>query len=213
MVASPQGPPSAAATGGTGGPGRAGRPQGRRILGLPVPVVIGAGAGLVALGIIWWRNRTKTTGVATSATRTSSTSSTDTEGALEELQAELDQLSGAFNASQQGGTATTTKTTATAKTTKTTAPAPGKPGPVSDLTVTNKSPTSVTVSWRPPQFASKAPTATTYKIQIKPKDPAAHVIGSRTSYNVGGLHKNTHYTAVVSAVGGPSTSHAFTTEK
>jgi hypothetical protein len=89
----------------------------------------------------------------------------------------------------------------------------GKPGPVTDLTVDVLSPTLARVSWRPPQFASHAPTSTTYQIQIQGKDPAPHNIGSRTSYNVGALNAGSHYTAVVSATGGPSTSKAFTTPR
>lgn len=88
-----------------------------------------------------------------------------------------------------------------------------KPGPVTDLTVDVISPTLARVSWRPPQFASHAPVSTTYTIQVQGKDPAPHNIGSRTSYNVGGLHPGAHYTAVVAATGGPSTSRAFTTPK
>lgn len=187
---------------------------GRKILGLPVPVVIGGGAALVAIGVIWWRRRkagSSTTTATTSATRSSATSSTDFEGQLEELQAEIDQLTGAAGggSSSGGGTATTTKTTTT---TKTSAPAPAAPGPVSDLTVANKSATEVVVSWRPPQFASHAPTSTTYLIQLEGKDKAAHNIGSRTSYNIGGLKPHTAYTVKVAASGGPYTSKAFTTE-
>jgi hypothetical protein len=86
-----------------------------------------------------------------------------------------------------------------------------KPGPVTDLTVDVVSPTLARVSWRPPQFASHAPTSTTYSIQIVGKDPAPHPIGSRTSYNVGGLRAGTHYTAVVAPAGGPTASKAFVT--
>lgn len=86
-----------------------------------------------------------------------------------------------------------------------------KPGPVTDLTVDVISPTLARVSWRPPQFASTAPTSTTYAIQIAPVDKAPHNIGSRTSYNVGGLRAGTHYTATVTPAGGPSSSKAFTT--
>jgi hypothetical protein len=89
-------------------------------------------------------------------------------------------------------------------------PAPGKPGPVTALTVATVSPTLARVSWRPPQFASHAPTSTTYTIEIQGKDKGPHNIGSRTAYNVGGLHPGGHYTAVVAAAGGPSTSRAFT---
>jgi hypothetical protein len=88
-----------------------------------------------------------------------------------------------------------------------------RPGPVTDLTVDVISPTLARVSWRPPQFASHAPTSTTYTIQIVGKDRAPHGIGSRTSYNVGGLRPGEHYTATVAPVGGPSSSKSFTTPK
>ena len=193
------------------------RPGGGKILGLPAPVAIGGAAALAALGFMWWRSHRSAaaTSGTTSATRTSSTSSTDVQGELGELQSEIDELLGSQDAGGGGGTGTgtTAKTTSptTTKTT-TTAHAP-KPGPVSDIVVTNKSPTSVVVSWRPPQFSSKAPASTTYLFQIKGKDPAAHNIGSRTSYNVGGLKKGTAYTVVVTPSGGPATSKTFTTEK
>lgn len=89
----------------------------------------------------------------------------------------------------------------------------GKPGPVTDMSVDVISPTLARVSWRPPQFASHAPTSTTYTIMITGKDKAPHNIGSRTSYNVGGLRPGEHYTATVAPEGGPSTSRSFTTPK
>ncbi|HEV2241813.1 MAG TPA: fibronectin type III domain-containing protein [Streptosporangiaceae bacterium] len=90
--------------------------------------------------------------------------------------------------------------------------------PVSDLTVVPVSPTLARVSWRPPQFASHSPASTTYTIEIQGKDKAAHNIGSRTAYNVGGLKPGGHYTAVVTPVftaggpgsTGPSASRPFT---
>jgi hypothetical protein len=87
----------------------------------------------------------------------------------------------------------------------------GKPGPVTDLSVDVVSSSLARVSWRPPQFASTAPTSTTYTIQVSPVDRAPHNIGSRTSYNVGGLRPGGHYTATVAAAGGPSSSKTFTT--
>lgn len=94
-------------------------------------------------------------------------------------------------------------------------PGPGSArGPVTGLAVATVSPTLARVSWRPPQFASHAPTATTYQIQIQGKDASAHNIGSRTAYNVGGLKPGGHYTAVVSPVfgrtPGPPASRPFT---
>ena len=56
-----------------------------------------------------------------------------------------------------------------------------------------------------------AQTATVYQIEIRPRDNAYHTVGTRTSYNAGGLKPATHYTANVHAVGGPSASVGFTT--
>jgi hypothetical protein len=89
----------------------------------------------------------------------------------------------------------------------------GPPGPVTDLTVDVIGAQLARASWRPPQFSSHAPTSTTYTVQVQPIDKAPHNVGSRTSYNIGGLKPNTHYTVVVAPAGGPSTSRAFTTPK
>jgi Fibronectin type III domain len=70
----------------------------------------------------------------------------------------------------------------------------------SGLRVTKASATSVVVSWHPVSGA------TNYEVQITPKDSAAHAIGNRTSYNVGGLAKNKAYVAHVSA--GPNSPFA-----
>jgi hypothetical protein len=89
------------------------------------------------------------------------------------------------------------------------APAPSKaPGPVTDLKAAHKG-TAEVISWRPPQFPSHAGTPTTYTIRILGKDKRAHNIGSRTSYNVGGLKKGKRYTAVVAPSDGPSASVSF----
>jgi len=131
------------------------------------------------------------------------------------------QLSTATGSTGTTGTTTatgtgTTTSTGTTTTTGTTTAAVSKPGAVTGLTVGVNSPTEVSVSWRPPQFASHAPTSTTYNIQVTPKDKAAHNIGSRTSYNVGGLKKNTAYVVHVSATNsagtGPVATKSFRTK-
>jgi hypothetical protein len=122
-------------------------------------------------------------------------------GQIATLQAEIEALQG-------GGSGTSTGTTPVTGTT----PNQPTPGPVTDLTVDVISGTLVHVSWRPPQFASHAATSTTYSIKVTPKDKAAHNIGSRTSYAVGGLKKGTSYTVEVTPSGGPSTSKQFKTK-
>jgi hypothetical protein len=170
-------------------------------------------AGGGALALFWWRSREakSATAATTAATAVSATGATGWANAAAALQQEIDSLQGqaatSTGSTPTGGTtAKTTSSTATTGSTTT-------PGPVTALTVTAKSPTVVVVSWRPPQYASKAPTSTTYSIQIKPKDASSHNIGSRTSYDVGGLKADTKYTAVVTPAGGPASSKAFTTPK
>src|ERR1700691_5161287 len=74
----------------------------KKILGLPVPVVIGGVAALAAFGYIWWRDRHKSGAAST----TSSTSAAPATEAAEraELQSELDQLTGAVSSSAGTGT-------------------------------------------------------------------------------------------------------------
>jgi hypothetical protein len=89
--------------------------------------------------------------------------------------------------------------------------APGKPGPPTDLKSTHKGSQEV-ISWRPPQFGSAAagkPSRETYSVQVIGVDKAAHDIGARTSYNIGGLKAGQRYTAVVTTNGGSSTSLSF----
>lgn len=73
------------------------------------------------------------------------------------------------------------------------------------LQVHSSGATSVVVEWLPVSGASS------YTIQVTPKDASSHNIGARTSYNVGGLKKNTSYVAHVAASGGPTASVSFKT--
>jgi Fibronectin type III domain len=76
-----------------------------------------------------------------------------------------------------------------------------------------RSPTVVTVEWKPPKDTSAY---LTYDFQVKPKDKNPHNIGPRTSYNVGGLKADTRYTVTVTPFGAPqhqSASKSFTTPK
>ena len=94
-------------------------------------------------------------------------------------------------------------------------PGGGGPGPVQDLTVRDVTRTSVRLSWRPGRPGRVPPGAgtsalQTYTVRVEGKDRAAHNIGARTSYVVGGLRPGGHYTAVVAPAGGPPASKAFT---
>jgi Fibronectin type III domain len=81
-----------------------------------------------------------------------------------------------------------------------TVPAGTAPPAPAGLKATLASPTDVHVTWT----ASSG--ATSYSFQCTPKDNAAHNIGNRTEYSVGGLKKKTAYTARVAAVNGQGTS-------
>ena len=85
--------------------------------------------------------------------------------------------------------------------TSTTPPPPAGtvPGATSGLSVIKTSNTGITATWHP------AAGATSYSFQITPKDSAAHNIGARTSYNVGGLRTNTAYTVHVAGVNATGT--------
>jgi hypothetical protein len=96
-----------------------------------------------------------------------------------------------------GGTGGGSGSSGTGTTTKLAAP--------TGLEVTHKTATEVVVAWRPVSGASS------YTFQITPKDASPHSIGNRTSYNVGGLKKNTSYVAHVAASGGPTASVSFKT--
>jgi Fibronectin type III domain len=172
-----------------------------------------------ALAVFWWRKRKAAETAATAATAV--TTQTGWQNAAEALQQEIDRLQGT---SSSTGISTLTppnpppNTTKTATTGKTTAPTTtttgtGTPGPVTDIQVDIRSDSVVTISWRPPQFSSHVPTSTTYSIQVKPKDSAAHNIGSRTSYNVGGLTPGKQYTATITPTGGPGASKSWTMPK
>jgi len=103
---------------------------GKKVLGLPLPVVIGGAAALAAAAYLWLRSRKKSSSGTAASSSTSTTTSSAYASNLDQMQAELDQLlaeqSGAGSGGYYGagGTGTTTGTTAktTSKTTaKTTA--------------------------------------------------------------------------------------------
>jgi hypothetical protein len=84
---------------------------------------------------------------------------------------------------------------------------------VSDLTETVKNGSAAAIEWRPPQWPSGTPSNATYSFGISPAPKGGasgmHNIGSRTSYNVGGLKKGTQYTATVT----PNVSGAVPAQK
>jgi hypothetical protein len=84
------------------------------------------------------------------------------------------------------------------------------PSPVSGTPATNKpagtppdvkvsvSGTTAHITWGA-EGGEGGGQATSYNIQVTPKDASAHNIGNRTSYSVGGLKKNTPYQVHISA--------------
>lgn len=120
---------------------------------------------------------------------------------------------GTYNIIPEPSTGSGTGTTGTGTGTGTTTE---KPGGVTDITVEAKNGTA-TVSWRPPQYDSKAGEATTYNVGISPAPKGgasgSHDIGSRTSYKISGIQKGTTYKVTVSAANsagtGPSETHSF----
>lgn len=171
-------------------------------------------AGGGALAFFWWRSRK----AAEATTATSATAASGWANAASALQREIDQLQGGATAGStppivtpySTGPTTTKPTTTGTTTSKTTSTTTSKtPGPITGLQVILRSPTVITVEWKPPANDSNV----TYNFQITPKDSGPHNIGARTSYNVGGLKADTHYTAHVGASGGPTSTKAFTTPK
>jgi hypothetical protein len=84
------------------------------------------------------------------------------------------------------------------------------PSPVSGIPATNKpagtppnirvsvSGTTAHITWGA-EGGEGGGAATSYNIQVTPKDASAHNIGNRTSYSVGGLKKSTSYQVHISA--------------
>jgi len=108
------------------------------------------------------------------------------------------------------GPTSTGTTTGNAGSGTTTAGAVKKPaGTPPDVTVKKDSPTSVTITWNA-EGGEGGGAATSYNIQVTPKDPSAHNIGNRLSYNVGGLKKDTAYQVHISAENSAGTGPAGT---
>jgi Fibronectin type III domain len=173
----------------------------KKILGLPVPVVIGGAAALAALGYIWWRDRHKT-GAASSSSTTSASSSTE-QAQLNAIEAELAELSGQGAVSSSAGTgtgggggvnpggpiaSTSTGTVATSTSTSTATSTKTAKNPVSNLHITDTGYTSLTGSW------DKAANATSYLITVLHGGAVLktqHSVG--TTARVGNLKRKTQY--------------------
>jgi hypothetical protein len=161
----------------------------KKLLGLPVPVVIGGAAALAALGYIWWRDRqAKKTG-GTSGTTTGTTSSADLSAELAELQSELNELTGQGGGGGYGGTSTITSTsTKTPTSTSTTTKTGTATNPVKGLHITDTGYTSLTGEWN----ASKG--AADYYVTVRQGSKivqSSHVLG--TIARVGNLKRKTAY--------------------
>jgi hypothetical protein len=192
---------------------------GKKFLGLPLPVAIGAAAALAALGYIWWRDRHKS-----AASASTSTSSAAEIGALEaelaELQAEAS--SSAFTGTGSGGggsggggtssTGTTTPMSTSTSTGTGTTKTKLATNPVKNLHITDTGYTSLTGSW------DKSANATSYLITVLHGGTVLktqHSVG--TMARVGNLKRGTQYEYRVRAqpggVGGSDAHVDVTTKK
>jgi Fibronectin type III domain len=159
-----------------------------RIMGIPAIIWI-AGAGILAY-FLFFRNSGSSSntsgqpqgGSATGGSGTINTGATTIDSGA--VQISVTAPNGAPQPTTTTGTTTTSQQLA-----------------VSDITEQAKNGSAAAIEWRPPQFPSGSPTNTTYTFGISPApkggSSAAHNIGSRTSYNVGGLQKGTKYTVTV----------------
>ena len=191
---------------------------GKKFLGLPLPVAIGAAAALVALGYIWWRDKHKS-----AASASTSTSSAAEIGALEQELAELQgqgsssALSGAGSGGGSGGgvglsTSTATPAPASSSSTSTATGTKLAKNPVSNLHITDTGYTSLTGSW------DKSANATSYLITVLKGGTVLktqHAAG--TTARVGNLKRGTAYEYRVRAqpggVGGSDAHVDVTTKK
>ena len=168
-------------------PAPKGKGSKKKILGLPVPVAVGAAAGLAALGYLWWRSKAKKPGSAT--TSTSTTASTDLNAELAELQSEIDELMGQGSGSGGGGGGGGTSTI-TSTSTSTRSPVSAK-NPVTGLRVTSTGYTSVSLQWD----SSKG--ATDYLVSVRDRSNSGKLVTSQktagTSVRVGNLHRKKEY--------------------
>jgi Fibronectin type III domain len=205
-------------------PPRKGRGQ-KKILGLPMPVALGAGAGVLALAYLWWRSRKKSAAATTSAATTSSTSSGTSDAQLaSELQQLLDDQGGYGSGGGGGGyggggitststgTHTTTKTTTgttskttsgtTSKTTnKTTSststktPVVRKPMSAPGRVGVRTTPTSAVITWGP------LSRATSYRVRVEHGTGLVHGGAvSSTTTTVSGLKPKTNYRVRIAGI-------------
>ena len=170
-------------------PAPMGKGSKKKILGLPVPVAVGAAAGLAALGYLWWRSKAKKPGSATTSASTSTTASSDLNAELAELQSEIDELMGQGSGSGGGGGGGGTSTI-TSTSTSTRSPVSAK-NPVTGLRVTSTGYTSVSLQWD----SSKG--ATDYLVSVRDRSNSGKLVTSQktagTSVRVGNLHRKKEY--------------------
>jgi hypothetical protein len=178
-------------------PAPKGKGSKKKILGLPVPVAVGAAAGLAALGYLWWRSKAKKPGSATTSASTSTTASSDLNAELAELQSEIDELMGQGSGSGGGGGGGGTSTI-TSTSTSTRSPVSTQPptltrakNPVTGLRVTSTGYTSVSLQWD----SSKG--ATDYLVSVRDRSNSGKLVTSQktagTSVRVGNLHRKKEY--------------------
>jgi hypothetical protein len=171
---------------------------GKKFLGLPLPVAIGAAAALAALGYIWWRDRHKSAASASASTSTSSTEEAQL-AALEQELAELTATStagtgvgGGGGGGVTGGGSSSTGTVPPLSTSTSTGTGTTKTklatNPVKNLHITDTGYTSLTGSW------DKSPNATSYLITVLHGGTVLktqHAVGATA--RVGNLKRKTAY--------------------
>jgi hypothetical protein len=197
-------------------PPRGAKKPGKKILGLPMPVVLGVAAGGVALIYLWLRDRKSKT-AATTATTSTTSSATDYGSELAELQSEIDELMA------DQGTGTTGTTTSTGTTSPTSTGTVVSTGPPPDIQKPANAPpgerttavtrTSAVLAW------NKVDRASSYRVQAfatKTHEMVHDGTTSALTVSLSGLKGSTEYgwkcQAVNAAGSGPfSTTHHFTT--
>jgi Fibronectin type III domain len=203
-------------------PPRKGKGQ-KKILGLPMPVALGAGAGVLALAYLWWRSRKKSAAGTSSATTSSTSSGTSDAQLASELQQLLDDQGGYGTGGGGGyggggitststGTHTTTKTTTgttsktttgtTSKTTSKTTSSTGTKTPVVRKPMSapgrigvRTTPTSAVITWGP------LSRATSYRVRVEHGTGLVHGGAvSSTTTTVSGLKPKTNYRVRIAGI-------------
>lgn len=168
----------------------AGKGGKKKVLGLPVPVVIAGGAAVVALAWLWWRGRSKKGTASTSSTTSSSSVGTDYSSQLAELQSEIDELMANEGGGGGGGSGTTPTPPGT------TPPGGSKPArPVTGTKTSAITDHGADLSW------ADLPSATSYRLTVKQGGSDIHNnVQSGRSFQLTGLKPGTSYTWEVAGV-------------